>query len=76
MSKNTNIIDEFKLAGTENGKIEVATIAEPYGKGSASVASVGVFLNANNQEPDWKVHLPKDNIEAVIEALQKAKEAL
>jgi len=76
MSKNTNVIDEFKLAGTENGKVEVAVIKEPYGKDSHSVASIGIFLNAKNQEPDWKVHLPKDNIDAIIDALQKAKEEM
>ena len=76
MAKSTKVIDEFKLAGTENGKVEVAVINEPYGEGSDSVASIGIFLDANNQEPDWKVHLPKDNIDAVIEALKKAKEEL
>jgi len=71
-----NIIDEFKLSGTENGKIEVAIVKEPYGEGSDSVVSIGIFLNADAQEPNWKVHLPKDNIDEVISALQKAKEEI
>jgi hypothetical protein len=69
-------IATLKLSGTENGKIEVAIISQPYGEGSESIASVGVFLDASNGEPDWKVHIPKDNIDEVIEALKSAKEQL
>ena len=76
MSTLSKIIDEVKLSGTENGKIEVAVISEPYGEGSDSVASIGVFLNSENREPNWKVHIPKENIESVISALQKTKEQL
>ena len=76
MSGKVATIDEMALAGTDNGKITVTTVAEPYGEGSASVASIGISLQANADEPDWKVHLPKENIDAVIAALQKAKESL
>ena len=76
MSNLNKVIDEIKLSGTENGKIEIATINEPYGEGSDSVASIGIFLNSENKEPDWKVHIPKENIQSVIDALQKAKEEL
>ena len=76
MSNLSKVIEEVKLSGTENGKIEVAVISEPYGEGSDSVASIGVFLNSENKEPDWKVHIPKENIDSVISALQKAKEEL
>ena len=76
MSQLSKVIDEFKLSGTEDGKIEVAIIKEPYGEGSESVASIGIFLNSDANEPNWKVHLPKENIDAVIDALQKAKEEL
>ena len=72
MANNVKEIETMPLAGTEKGKIEVAVIAEPYGAGSAPVASVGIFLNGENEEPDWKVHIPKENIEGVIAALQKA----
>jgi len=64
------------LSGTKDGKISITTVAEPYGKGSESVASIGISLQAGAQEPDWKVHIPKANIDAVIEALQKAKKGL
>ena len=76
MGTLSKIIDEFKLSGTENGKIEVATISEPYGEDSESVVSIGIFLNADATEPNWKAHIPKDNLDAVIAALQKAKEEL
>ena len=76
MSGKVIIIEEMSLSGTENGKITVTTVEEPYGAGSASVASIGISLQANADEPDWKVHLPKEDIDAVISALQKAKECL
>lgn len=76
MSGKVTIIEEMSLSGTENGKITVTTVEEPYGVGSASVASIGISLQANADEPDWKVHLPKEDIDAVISALQKAKECL
>jgi len=69
-------IGSMPLSGTENGKIEIAIIEEPYGKESEKVASIGIFLNADANEPDWKVHLPKTDIEGVIISLKKAMELL
>jgi hypothetical protein len=76
MAHTVKEIKTLPLSGTENGKIEVAVIGEPYGAGSAPVASVGIFLDGNNAEPDWKVHLPKEDIDGVIAALQEAKAQL
>lgn len=78
MSELDKVIDNLKLSGTDNGKIEIATIKEPYGAGSESVVSIGIFLNSNPDtvNPNWKVHIPKSNIDGVIEALKKAKEVL
>ncbi|MDQ1325771.1 MAG: hypothetical protein QG564_895 [Campylobacterota bacterium] len=76
MSGTVTKIDEIALGGTKEGKITIATIQEPYGSKSQSVASIGISLQADLQEPDWKVHIPKENIDTVIEALRKAKEAL
>ena len=76
MSGKVTPIAEYDLDGTENGKITITTIEEPYGPKSHPVVSIGIALQANAEEPDWKVHLPKANIDAVIEALQKAKETL
>ena len=76
MSGKVTEIAQLDLSGTKDGKITVTTIEEPYGAGSESVASIGIALQENAQEPDWKVHIPKANIDEVIEALKKAKEAL
>ena len=76
MSGKVTEFAQMNLNGTKDGKITVTTIEEPYGAGSESVASIGITLQADAQEPDWKVHIPKANIDAVIDALQKAKEAL
>jgi len=76
MSGEIKKIDEMLLSGTENGQITVSTIEKPYGKESQDVVSIGISLQASSEEPDWKVHIPKDNIDAVIVALQKAKERL
>jgi len=72
MSGTTTDIDEMTLSGTK-GRITISTIAEPYGPKSESVASIGISLKADASEPEWKVHIPKANIDQVIEALQKAK---
>ncbi len=61
------------LSGTKNGVISVTKIDEPYGKDSASVASVGISLAGNVNEPEWKVHIPLDNLDEVIEALKELK---
>ncbi len=59
------------LEGTKNGVISISKIEEPYGTGSNTVASIGISLAGNADEPEWKVHLPLGNLNAVIEALQK-----
>lgn len=61
------------LSGTKKGVISVSKIDEPYGEGSASVASIGISLAGNANEPEWKVHLPFDNLDEVIEALKALK---
>jgi hypothetical protein len=76
MSGTVNNIDEMTLSGTKDGKISITTVTEPYGPKSESVASIGISLQANATEPDWKVHIPIANIDAVIAALQEAKKTL
>ena len=61
------------LSGTKKGVISVTKIDEPYGAGSDSVASIGISLKGDAANPEWKVHLPMDNLDAVIEALQALK---
>ena len=61
------------LSGTKKGVISVAKIVEPYGKDSATVASIGISLAGDSENPEWKVHLPMDNLDEVIEALKALK---
>jgi len=61
------------LSGTKNGVISVTKIDKAYGEDSASVASIGISLAGNAEEPEWKVHIPLDNLDEVIEALQELK---
>lgn len=61
------------LSGTKNGVISVTKIDEPYGEGSATVASIGISLSGNANEPEWKVHIPLDNLDEVIKALEELK---
>ncbi|MEA3456672.1 MAG: hypothetical protein U9R26_09200 [Campylobacterota bacterium] len=76
MSEKTTTIEEMRLSGTKEGKISVAVVEQPYGPKSESIVSIGISLQADAAEQDWKVHLPKSNIDAVIAALEKAKENL
>lgn len=74
--KESKLIKEIPLSSADNGMITVATVQEPYGQGSGPVVSIAVWLSKSSEEPDWKVHIPADNLDAVIEALQQAKKAL
>jgi len=61
------------LSGTKKGVISVTKIDEPYGTGSQTVASIGISLAGNAEEPEWKVHIPLDNLEEVLKALSELK---
>jgi hypothetical protein len=61
------------LDGTKNGIISIARIDEPYGEGSATVASIGISLSGDAESPEWKVHIPMKNLDDVISALQSIK---
>lgn len=61
------------LHGTKQGTISISKIVEPYGEGSGTVASVGISLSGKSDEPDWKVHIPLENLDEVIAALSKLK---
>lgn len=63
----------INLSGTKKGVISVTKIEKPYGEKSATVASIGISLAGNADEPEWKVHIPMDNLDAVIEALTALK---
>lgn len=61
------------LSGTKNGVISITKINEPYGEGSGTVASIGISLSGDTENPDWKVHIPLDNLDEVIKALSELK---
>ena len=73
MSGKMTLETTLPLEGTKNGVISISKIEEPYGAGSNTVASIGISLAGNADEPEWKVHLPLGNLDAVIDALQKLK---
>ena len=70
MSK-AELLHTINLATKEGGKIIINRLEEPYGEGSEAVLSIGVSLGGG--EPDWKVHIPYENVDELIEALTKAK---
>lgn len=59
------------LKGTKKGIISIMKLEEPYGKESGIVASIGISLSGDESEPEWKVHIPLENIDEVIEALKE-----
>ena len=40
----------------------------------STVVSVGISLKKNGEEPDWKAHIPYENLDELINALNTAKE--
>ncbi len=61
------------LSGTKNGIISVIKLKNPYGEESETVASIGISLNGEANNPEWKVHIPLDNLDDVIKALEELK---
>jgi len=61
------------LSGTKSGVISVTKVEEPYGAKSHTVASIGISLVGDGENPEWKVHIPLENIDEVVEALQALK---
>lgn len=65
------LLKTIKLASTKNGIITISKIVHPYGENSKPVVSIGISLKGG--EPDWKVHIPYENIDELISALIEAK---
>jgi hypothetical protein len=74
MGGTSTLIKDIKLASKEGGVISVSHVTKPYGEESESVISIGVSLQGETGKPDWKAHVPYENIDEVIAALQEAKE--
>ncbi len=72
--KKTQLLKTIPLAHTKEGLIIISNIHEPYGENSKPVISIGISLDGEESRPDWKAHIPYENIDDVIEALKEAKE--
>lgn len=59
----------IKLHASKNGKISVVNITNPYGMGSEDILSIGICLKSN--QPEWKVHIPYENLDELVETLTK-----
>jgi len=68
---DAKLLSTIKLASLEGGEITLTDMKHPYGANSHPVVSIGVSLNGG--EPEWKVHIPYENIDELIEALKSAK---
>jgi hypothetical protein len=71
--KEFSMSKTIALSGTKNGVISITKLDNPYGEGSGSVASIGISLNGESNNPEWKVHIPLENLEEVAAALQSLK---
>lgn len=69
----STLIKELKLAGSKNGVISISHVTKPYGENSSAVVSIGISLEGEAGKPEWKAHIPYENIDSVIAALQEAK---
>ncbi|MFA7084819.1 MAG: hypothetical protein WC141_09810 [Arcobacteraceae bacterium] len=70
MSQTTQLT-KIPLAGTKKGIISISNVTEPYGTGTHDVVSIGIALNGADVE--WKAHIPYENIDELVKALQDAK---
>lgn len=74
MSKKREVLQTIKLSSSKKGIISIAHLDQPYGENSDPVASIGVSLEGDTENPEWQVHIPYDDIDAVITALKEAQE--
>lgn len=55
----------------DNASIVVTHLEEPYGPGSQDVISVGCTLKDDVDNPTWKVHVPTNLLDEVIDAMKE-----
>ncbi len=58
------------LHGTKKGGISLEKIEKPYGEKSTPVISIGIFMNKDSEKPDYKSHIPVENLKELIEELK------
>ncbi len=73
MSGKIRVLNTFALAETKKGTITVSHMDEPYGTGSFPVVSIGISLKGDENNPDWKAHIPYENLDELIESLKTAQ---
>lgn len=71
MPKKTIDIKTLRLAHSREGIISVCHIEKPYGEQSSPVVSVAVSMEGKKE--DWKVHIPYENLDDLIKALNEAR---
>ncbi len=76
MSGKNVLLKSFKLAGTKDGTISISSIDEPYGKDSNPVVSIGISLKGDIDDPDWKAHIPYENLDELIASLEEARDSV
>jgi len=59
------------LHGTKNGGISITKIEQPYGPKSSPVVSIGIFMDKEADKPEYKSHIPVENLEELIEELKR-----
>ncbi len=59
------------LSSSDKGVISVTKIEKPYGENSKPVVSIGISLNGDAENPDWKTHIPLEDIDAVCAAVKE-----
>ena len=59
------------LANTQNGVISVTKLEKPYGNDSKPVVSIGISLNGDVENPDWKAHIPLENVDELCKIVQE-----
>jgi hypothetical protein len=73
MSAST-VISTVKLSSHKDGVISVAHIDHPNGAFSSPVVSIGVTLEPDTSPgPQWQVHVPYHDLDALMTALEKAR---
>lgn len=68
--KEAKLLDTMQLHTCESGEISFWDHEHPYGANSEPVLVVGVSLKKGD-EPEWKVHIPYQNLGELIKKLQQ-----
>jgi glycine cleavage system aminomethyltransferase T len=74
MPKKYELIKTINLSSLKEGIISISHLDHPYGEYSDPVASIGVSRSGDARNPEWQVHIPYQDIDALIAALKEAKE--